>query len=234
MNASSGEHVRELPLFPLPLVLFPNMMVPLHIFEERYKELVNTCLDRGARFGIVQITEVVEGTHAVSTARIGCMARIVRVERLAEGRMNIEVVGEERFRILDAHENLPYRTGVVETFRDAPVPAENIQRLTSEVSALLTEFLNLHLRRLGRRSAQFSLPDEPELLSYTASCVLPIEMSGKQTLLEFSDTALRLGAARDILEVEVERLQRDPQTRQSDGSWNPVDDATFTRFHCPN
>ncbi len=233
MNASSGEHVRELPLFPLPLVLFPNMMVPLHIFEDRYKELVNTCLDRSSRFGIVLITEVAEGSHAVSTARIGCMARIVRVERLAEGRMNIEVVGEERFRILDAHENLPYRTGVVEAFRDAPVLAEDVHGLTTDVSALLTEFLNLHLRRMGRRPASFSLPTEPEMLSYTASCVLPVEMSGKQTLLEFSDTALRLGAARDILEVEVERLQQEPQSR-SDGSWNPVDDQTFTRFRCPN
>jgi Lon protease-like protein len=233
MNASSGEHVRELPLFPLPLVLFPNMMVPLHIFEERYKELVNTCLDQGARFGIVLITQVAEGTHEVRTARIGCMARIIRVERLAEGRMNIEVVGEERFRILDSHENFPYRTGVVETFRDAPVVAEQVRTLTSTVSELLTEFLNLHLRRMGRRPASFSLPPEPEQLSYTASCVLPIEMSGKQTLLEYSDTALRLGAARDILEAEVERLEREPRT-SPDAPWNPVDDATFTRFHCPN
>jgi Lon protease-like protein len=234
MNASPGEHVRELPLFPLPLVLFPNMMVPLHIFEERYKEMIDTCLDRGGRFGIVLVTDVEEATHAVQTARIGCTARIVRVERLAEGRMNIEIVGEERFRILDAHENLVYRTGVVEPYADEPLPPDRLKELTGEVKELLTTFLNLHLRRMGRRAAQFELPSDAGLLSFTASCVLPIDTTGKQALLEYTDTALRLGAARDILEAEVERLQREPVARSGEQFWDPVEDATFTRFRCPN
>lgn len=234
MNASPGEHVRELPLFPLPLVLFPNMMVPLHIFEERYKEMIDDCLDRGGRFGIVLVTDVEEGSHVVQTARIGCTARIVRVERLAEGRMNIEIVGEERFRILDAHENLAYRTGVVEPFADEPLPAERLKELSKEVHELLTRFLSLHLRRMGRRQAHFELPTDASLLSFTASCVLPIDTTGKQALLEYSDTALRLGAARDILEIEVERLEREPASRSQDSQWDPIDDSTFLRFRCSN
>jgi Lon protease-like protein len=231
MNASSGEYVRELPLFPLPLVLFPNMMVPLHIFEERYKTMINGCLEAGRRFGIVlALGQDVEA----DTVRIGCTARIVRVERLSEGRMNIEVVGEERFRVLDSHENRPYRTGVVESYADSPLPEDQLRDLADEVRELLSEFLNLHLRRMGREQVSFELPPDPATLSFTASCVLPIEASGKQTLLEYADTALRLGAVRDILELEVSRLRREQIGTAASARWSPVDDATFSRLRCPN
>jgi ATP-dependent Lon protease len=231
MSLTPGERVRELPLFPLPLVLFPNMMLPLHIFEERYKSLVNLCLEGGRRFGVVLAGEENERTGEARMARIGCTARIVRVERLPDGRMNIEVVGEERFRILDSHENQPFRTGVVEDFHDAPAMTEPLSDLRDDVRRLLKEFLRLHLRRM-RQEATFSLPDEPQLLSFMASCVLPVDNRSKQTLLEFSDTALRLGAAHDVLEVEVERLQREPEPKSV--AWSPITDALLARYRCNN
>ena len=231
MSLTPGERVRELPLFPLPLVLFPNMMLPLHIFEERYKSLVNLCLEGGRRFGIVLAGEQNETTGEARTARIGCAARIVRVERLPDGRMNIEVLGEERFRILDSHENQPFRTGVVEDFADAPTDSTRLAGLRDEVQELLSEFLRLHLRRM-RREATFALPDDPTTLSFMASCVLPIDNRSKQTLLEFSDTALRLGATRDILDAEVGRLSREPEPRTAE--WTPLTDEFLARYRCNN
>lgn len=231
MSSTPGERVRELPLFPLPLVLFPNMMMPLHIFEERYKTLVNLCLEGGRRFGIVLAGEESEETGEPRTARIGCTARIVRVERLPDGRMNIEVAGEDRFRILDAHENQPFRTGVVEDFADAPIDPEDIEGLRDEVRDLLTEFLRLHLKRM-RREATIQLPDDPATLSFMASCVLPVDYRSKQALLEFSDTALRLGTVRDVLEIEVERLLREPQPKGA--AWSPITDELLARYRCNN
>ena len=231
MGFTSGEHVRELPLFPLPLVLFPNMMLPLHIYEDRYKSLVNLSLEGGRRFGIVLAGEESEETGEARTARIGCVARIVRVERLPEERLNIEVVGEERFRILDSHENQPFRTGVVESFGDVPIPLDDIEDLRDEVRDLLTEFLRLHLKRM-RREATFDLPDDPATLSFMASCVLPVDYRSKQALLEFSDTALRLGTVRDVLEVEVGRLQREPEPKGL--AWSPITSELLARYRCNN
>src|SRR5204862_968815 len=90
----------ESPLFPLPnLVLFPHIVVPLHIFEERYKLMINGCIDRGEVFGLVLLREGAEEEKDDTIHRVGVTSRIVEVERLDEGRLNIFCEGEKRFRI---------------------------------------------------------------------------------------------------------------------------------------
>ena len=180
--------------------------------------MIEGCIETGRGFGIVLVGESKEETGEVRTARIGCVARIVKVERLPDGRMNIEVVGEERFRILDAHENQLWRTGVVEPYLDVPTEPERLKSLSGAVRTLLSEFLRLHLRRM-RREATFQLPEEPGELSFIASCVLPIDNRGKQTLLEYSDAALRLAAVRDVLENEVARLSRNRRRAPRGDPW---------------
>ena len=90
----------EIPLFPLPnLVLFPHIVVPLHIFEERYKTMINACLDSSEVFGLVLLRTGADEESEETIHRVGVTARIVEVERLDEGRMNILCEGEQRFRI---------------------------------------------------------------------------------------------------------------------------------------
>lgn len=233
---SGASPVSQIPLFPLDLVLFPQMLVPLHIFEERYKVMINRCVRESMPFGVVLVTGVDEATGNVTTSSIGCSARIARVERLPDGRMNIEVVGESRFRLLDAFEVQPYRTGLIEPIHDQPADAAAMAPLTEEVRDLLHDFLLLHLERLGQRVSGFELPEEPEQLSFTAACVLPLENPQKQEFLEGTDTESRLRAAREVLHQEVDRMRQAPEApaETAETVWIPVTSERFTRYRCPN
>ena len=91
----------ELPLFPLNVVLFPGMRMPLHIFEERYKTMIGQCVEREQPFGVVLIKEGKEVGDPAEPFRTGTSARITRVARLEEGRMNIVTHGERRFELVE-------------------------------------------------------------------------------------------------------------------------------------
>ena len=94
-----SDHI-EIPLFPLPdIVLFPSVRLPLHIFEERYKTMIEACIDSSMPFGVVLFTGDTE--KASSIEKVGVLARVVRFERLDDGRLNIMTEGGERFRILE-------------------------------------------------------------------------------------------------------------------------------------
>src|SRR5205823_5191724 len=102
----------EIALFPLPnLVLFPHIVVPLHIFEERYKLMINGCIDAGDAFGLVLLHEGAEQETEDTIHRVGVTVRIVEVERLEEGRMNILCEGERRFRIYRFTQQKPFWKG---------------------------------------------------------------------------------------------------------------------------
>lgn len=223
----------ELPLFPLDVVLFPHTSQHLHIFEERYKEMINRCVHQSLPFGIVLLMEGrAEGSGPAVTYSIGCAARIARMERLPDGCMNIEVIGESRFRILHTDESLPYRVGLTVPLQDDPADAAVVVPLADDVQKLLRDFLTRSLAILGEPVGRIDLPDEPEQLSFTAACVLPIENGEKQALLEDTDTASRLQAEKDILLREVTRLRR---AAESTGYiWVPVTSERFDDYRCDN
>ena len=106
--------VRELPLFPLPeLVLFPSRPLPLHVFEFRYRIMMNTILENDRRFGVLMVNPA-DG----SIADGGCCAEVVHCEKLPDGRMKMLTVGQQRFRVLDYVREKPYRVGLVEWLED--------------------------------------------------------------------------------------------------------------------
>ena len=110
----------EIPLFPLPnLVLFPQVAVPLHIFEERYKLMINRCLDHDEVFGLVLLREDAEQESESTIHRVGVTARVVQVDRLEDGRMNILCAGESRFRIEEFTGRNPYWKGILKCFFEA-------------------------------------------------------------------------------------------------------------------
>lgn len=175
----------ELPLFPLNTVLFPGMFLPLHIFEERYKEMIATCLTGQRPFGVVYIREgEAEDDQLVDPYEIGCTARIVQVQRLEEGRMNVMAVGEDRFRIRSLYREKPYLVGEVESYPfsdrdDDPGLVQAANALHGEVEA----YLSL-LARLGK--VEFDpeqIPDDAHTLTFLAASVLQVPMEQKQGFL---------------------------------------------------
>jgi len=114
----SGEMVRDFPLFPLGIVALPHEIVPLHIFEERYRTMIGECLERGSEFGIVWAAD--DGLRP-----IGCAVEIAEVlERMEDGRMNILTRGTRPFRIVDRQDDLPYPAGTVEFLVDKEEAAD--------------------------------------------------------------------------------------------------------------
>jgi Lon protease-like protein len=224
--------VAEIPLFPFDVVLFPQMILPLHIFEERYKQMISRCVRESAPFGIVLATGMDEETGSVTTSSVGCTARIARVERLPDGCINIEVVGEERFRILDTHEQMPYPVGLTEPYEDEPAAPEAALPLADDVQRLLRDFLTRTLALMGQSAGGLDLPEDPALLSFTAAYVLPISNEEKQGLLSDRDASSRLATEREVLLREVTRLRRAAEAMQT--VWKKVDTARFDAFRCEN
>lgn len=195
MTSSSSIAVRELPLFPLPdVVLFPERPLPLHIFEFRYRMMMNTILESDRRFGVLMF-DPIQG----EIANVGCCAEIVHYQRLPDDRMKMLTLGQQRFRVLEYVREKPYRVGLVEWIEDAP-PQEDLKPLAIEVKDLLNSVVHLS-RKLT--SQDIELPDElPELpieLSYWIASNLYGVASEQQTLLEMQDTAARLKRESEIL-----------------------------------
>ena len=235
-TSSPVARLAEMPLFPLPMVLFPHMPLPLHIYEERYKEMIDRCVRESAPFGIVLATGTGVGTGVgtgtVETSAIGCSARIARVERLPDGKMNIEVIGENRFRILDTHERRAYRTGLTEVFEDRPGNPPALAPLVDEVQRLLRDFQARRLALEGRSMPHCELPSDPTCLSFIAARELPIDNDEKQSLLSEDSAQERLAAEREILLREVTRLRRAAESRQI--VWKRISSEPYAVYICAN
>ena len=186
----------ELPIFELPLVLLPGELLPLHIFEERYKRMIARCLDDGEPFGIVFRDE--EG----GARRIGCEARVTEVtERFDDGRLNIIVTGERPFRVLDRFEASEYPAGEVEPVD--PLPEED-ERADFAADAR-TAFADL-VRRVGGE------PPEPEELdaydSYGIAGRVELPADTKQRLLEQRSEPERMRILAAALAALVDAVAR--------------------------
>src|SRR3954451_19805994 len=181
----------EIPLFPLPnLVLFPNIVVPLHIFEDRYKTMINSCVDNGEVFGLVLLRSGAEEENEQTIHRVGVSARIVEVERLDQGRMNILCEGESRFRIHRFTQQVPFWKGSVEFFEDQELRAA--ESLYEQVAELYRGVAALSAKLSGSEPAELILPESATDLSFMVSYVLDIEGEEKQRLLEMTSTTERL------------------------------------------
>ena len=151
MPLPSSTAVRELPLFPLPeVVLFPGRPLPLHIFEFRYRIMMNTILEGDRRFGVL-LWDQVQGQPAL----VGCCAEIIQFQRMPDDRMKILTLGQQRFRVLDYVREKPYRVGLVEWIEDHP-PEQNLKPLAQDVGQLLQDVVRLSAKLTGQ---EIELPD---------------------------------------------------------------------------
>ncbi len=187
--------VRELPIFPLPeVVLFPRRPLPLHIFEYRYRIMMNTILESDRRFGVL-MWDPVKGRPA----NVGCCAEVIRHERLEDDRMLILCLGQQRFRVLDYVREKPYRVGLVEWIEDGKTE-KDVNELAVQVKDLLQDVVRLSSKLSDQ---DIELPDDipalPMEFSYWVASNLYDAAAEQQSLLELQDTAARLEREAEIL-----------------------------------
>jgi Lon protease-like protein len=193
-----------LPLFPLDLVLLPQVPLPLHIFEPRYKELINECLDQRRHFGIIR-------RHGESLATIGCTAEIMNVlKKYADGRMNILTEGKRRFEVLQINQERSFLQADVFYLEDDNAPAtagdiETALRLHSEIMQLA-----------GAQPEQIKQADAAHL-AYRLAGSLPFDPDFQQALLEMNSEAQRMRAIISFFERILPVLQRNARAKRKAG-----------------
>lgn len=174
----------ELPLFPLNTVLFPGQVLPLHIFEDRYRLLIRHCLADDKPFGVVLIQQGQEVGGEAKPHPIGTVARIIESAHLADGTMNIVSVGTERFRILRLIHDQPYLRGEVETFPMVEASDDQaLTRLTDYVRQQVVRYIELIAEAAGLRIQIDEVPKAPQQVGYLAAVAMQIDNREKQVLL---------------------------------------------------
>jgi Lon protease-like protein len=187
-----GETIERFPLFPLGLVLLPGEQIPLHIFEERYKQMIGECLEDEREFGILWLADD-------ALKDVGCTARITRVlERFDDGRMNILVEGATPFRLERRIGELAYPAGDIELLDDDPgTDEEALERARKSYADLVEQVTDTR--------------PEPEALAeldaYGMAATLDIAASAKQALLELRSEPARLEQLEALFDEALKRIR---------------------------
>jgi Lon protease-like protein len=189
---SEVEH--EFPLFPLGMVALPNEIVPLHIFEERYKTMIGVCLEREQEFGIVWMSD--EGLRPV-----GCACTITEVlERAPDGRMNILTQGTRPFRVVERLEHLPYPAGDIEFLADKPEPPDpSTLAQAHDAYADLVELATDKRPEAG---------DIDSLSAYAMAATVEFGPDAKQGLLDLRSENARLRLVARLFRAAMRRLEQ--------------------------
>jgi Lon protease-like protein len=193
----------RLPIFPLATVLVPGLVLPLHIFEPRYRELVERLMampeGTARQFGVIATRSGTTGGDAADDLHaVGCTAELREVTPYADGRFDIVSVGETRFRLtgFDTEAGTPYPTGFVEY-----IPEQDGDGDVGRLSARVTQLFADYRRTLGVEVT--ALPDDPQVVSYLVAAAVVLHLPQRQALLEQPTTSDRLRAEREMLRREV-------------------------------
>jgi Lon protease-like protein len=215
-----------LPLFPLGTVLYPGLLLPLHIFEERYRQLVRDLLDgpEPRRFGVIAIREGREtGADSVSALyQVGCTATLRQVSEHDDGRFDIVVVGTQRFRLGGLDHSRPYLQGETDELAEdtgdeaaAGLEAQAVQRG-------FRAYLDVLASRGVAVVSVPDLPDDPLLLSYLVGASMVVDLPDKQALLAEPDALRRLAAERALLSRETTILRSLGSAPATDLRYSPI------------
>jgi Lon protease-like protein len=197
----------ELPMFPLGTVLFPHGVLPLRVFEPRYRVMVAHCLEQDARFGVVLIERGSEVGGGDTRFHVGTVAQIVQAARAPDGRFSLATVGTDRIDVVEWLPDDPYPRAIVRT-RAEGEPARDGTEIAGDVCTLL---LSVHELRagLGEPAHTGEVVLSPDLVraSYEAALLSPLGPLDAQALLELDDAVDRLEALAECLRHEVELLR---------------------------
>jgi Lon protease-like protein len=199
--------VRELPLFPLPIVLFPGMPLPLHIFEPRYRRMLSDIQAGDSMFGLsyFDASEAEEGRDAPPVGHTGCVAELVDVQPAEDGRSNIITVGLIRYKVesyIDRGD--PYLVGRVSYFEDEEEDEGLLRQEAREVSDVFMRIARAMRIINDERAGLPELPDtDPERLSFLVASAMEIDIQLKLEMLEMRSTSGRLNRVRELLSQAV-------------------------------
>ena len=194
----------------------PGAPLPLHIFEERYKQMVDECLESGAEFGMILADEA-------GTRQVGCTAKIVElVQRYDDGRMVILVQGARRFKLNNVMTGKPYYVGDIEYLEEEPV--EDVSTLAEECIALLERVVE------AATEGSVGIEIEPPYrnLSFAIAGRIEFDLEARQEILELSTEKERLAKVKELLAEAADRLEREKAAREKAetnghlrGDWRP-------------
>lgn len=222
---------RNIPIFPLGTVLFPGLILPLHVFEPRYRQLVEDLIalpdDEVQQFGVVAIREGLEvGTDGVRALHpVGCTAVLREIESLGDGRYDVVTVGTERFRLLEPDHSAPYLRAEVEVLdEELGAGDEEIDALRAAVTRAFARYraalqgAPAELDDLATSGLEAESPDgehavevaDADVLSYAVAAAAILDVADKQALLEAPDVAARLRAEHRLLRRERRMIRALP------------------------
>jgi Lon protease-like protein len=205
-----------MPLFPLNSVLFPNMLMALHIFEDRYREMMSECIERDGPFGVVLLRTGNEvGDDEAEPYLVGTAAVIRDVDRLANGRMNIVAQGTDRFRIRQFDSSRSFLVGKVQPVEDQPwCGYEDEAEVLEEAKSTFKQLADLLTERLDLK-IQVRFSADPCSLSFAMAGMLGIDQRVRQHLLEVTDTAERFAEMVPLMQEIVKSVSTQPHLRKS-------------------
>lgn len=201
--------VDRLPIFPLPLVLMPNELLPLHIFEDRYQKMLRDIEHTGNMFGVTFFEPVETFLDRPEIGSIGCVAEVRDAQSMPDGRSNIITLGTVRYRLIDVLDSgEPYFVGNVEFFEDQEEDAEVLGPLSDNVFETFERIAKAAFKMSGNRGRFPEIArTDPESLSFLAAAAFNFENSLKYRLVEMTSTVERLKRLREILEKTVEQME---------------------------
>ena len=201
--------IKHLPLFPLPLVLLPNEFLPLHIFEPRYRQMLQDVALEKNMFGVSYFNPTEEFVEKPATGSVGCVAEIREVQAMPDGRSNVVTVGVIRYHLIDyINDGAPYLVGDVEFFEDEEEDLSLLNPLADEVFALFRRVALAAHKLSGERG---TFPDvqqtEPQALSFLVMAAFNLEPNLKYQLMETRSTIERLERLKEILVQTVGKME---------------------------
>ncbi|HEX8336643.1 MAG TPA: LON peptidase substrate-binding domain-containing protein [Pyrinomonadaceae bacterium] len=208
--------VRELPVFPLPLVLFPGVPLPLHIFEERYRRMLADVRASNNLFGLSYFVTDADPSGRPPAGHVGCATEVVEVQPLPDGRSNIMTMGVARYRVAEyVGRGEPYLVARVEFFADEEEDAGVVGRRAEEVSEMFMRIARAMRAANAERGTLPELPrDDPERLSFLVAAVVEMNAETKQRLLEMRSTSERLRRLHTMLAQAVTSYEERARTHE--------------------
>lgn len=205
-----------MPIFPLPLVLLPNEFLPLHIFEPRYRKMLDDVRAEQGLFGITFFDPQDALSEMPEAGRVGCVAEVREVEEMPDGRSNILTVGLIRYKLheyVDAGE--PYLVGDLEFFEDEEEDETILTPLSDEVHALFERIAKAAFKLSGSRGALPDIPKaDPQQMSFLITAAFNLENDLKYEMAEIRSTSERLQKLREVLLRAVDKLEANADIQQ--------------------
>jgi Lon protease-like protein len=208
--------IRHLPIFPLPLVLLPNELLPLHIFEDRYRQMLTDVEEDKRLFGITFFNPTEDFIGKPEIGTVGCVAEVRDVQTLPDGRSNIVTIGVIRYRLneyIEAGE--PYLVGDLEFFEDETEEAEVVNPVADEVFELFRRIAKAAHKLSGERGVFPDIPQaEPEQLSFLVTAAFNLDAAMKYEMIETRSGVERLTRLREILIQAVDKMEDNAEVQK--------------------